>query len=230
MEISRHSGVPAFRKRFLTGAGREWGVNYKEAFVRIVDFVLTLAFTLTRYNADRLDWLYQFADEQGALGINVHPLCDFGAASTNLSDAIPDSIEFQAAAWLLAVLVDRRGLDGPVVTLDVVRRNYIEQSCWPLLREGNGHLRSAPFADLVLSLVVEPDGCITPFIYGFPRSWSLGFIDAQPLTVAIERWRTCCASPVSAILRSALVRLAGLNAEYFDLFGEMLSSALIDAR
>lgn len=185
----------------------------------------TLAFTLTRYNADRLGWLYKFADEEGASGINVHPLSGFGAASIHLSDAIPDSIEFKVASWLLALLVQQRGPGGPAVTLDVVKRSLVEQSCWPLLHEGNERLQTVPFAELVPSLIVEPDGCITPFTYGFPRSWSVGFIDREPLACAVEAWRTTCAASVATILRSTLERLAAVDAEYFDLFGEMLVSA-----
>ncbi len=185
----------------------------------------TLAFTLTKYNADRIQWLYRFADEEGALGVHIHPLSGFGAAGTYLSDAIPDSLEFKVASWLAALLIEQRGPGGPAVTFDVIRRDLVDKSCWPMLLEDKKQLREAPFADLVPSLIVEPDGCIVPFTYGFPRSWSVGFISREPLADAVETWRRECAFHAVSLLRNTLERLAGIDAEYLDLFGEMLISA-----
>ena len=195
------------------------------AVLRDAGIPFSIVFTLTRFNADRLSWLHEFASEEGAVGINVHPLCGYGAASINLANAIPDSIEFQVASWLLALLVKQRGPGGPVVTLDVVRRSRIEESCWPLLIEEDERLLTMPFADLVPSLIIEGDGRISPFIYGFPRSWSVGFLDGEPLADAADAWRSTCAAPVAAIVRSTVERLAASEAEYFDLFGEMMESA-----
>ena len=94
-----------------------------------------------------------------------------------------------------------------------------------MLVEDVERLRSAPFADLVPSLTVEPDGCIVPFTYGFRRKWSLGFIGQKPLDRMVEAWRATCAAPVATILRSTLERLAAAYIEYCDLFWEMLVSA-----
>ncbi|OQZ04013.1 MAG: hypothetical protein B6D34_05285 [Candidatus Brocadia sp. UTAMX1] len=185
----------------------------------------TLAFTLTRYNADRLRWLYEFANEEGAVGIHVHPLSGIGSAGIFLSAAIPDNVEFKVASWLLALLACNNGSGGPVITFDVIPRTVVEQSCWPMLVEDVERLRSAPFADLVPSLSVEPDGCIVPFTYGFRRKWSLGFIGQKPLDRMAEAWHATCAAPVAAILRSTLERLAAADIEYCDLFWEMLVSA-----
>ncbi len=185
----------------------------------------TLAFTLTRYNADRLRWLYEFADEEGAAGVHVHPLCDFGAASVNLRGAVPDSREFRVASWLLAALIQRRGPGGPVVTMDVTRRTSLEQSCWPMLTDDIERIRSTRFSDLVPSLIVEPDGCVVPFIYGFPRSYSIGFIDRERLAEAAEAWRTVHAADVTGIVRSTFERLAAEGAEYVDWFAELLEAA-----
>ena len=202
---------PAMRKGL--GALRKEGLPF------------TLAFTLTRYNADRLPWLYEFAEVEGASGINVHPLCDFGAASINFSDAIPDSREFQAASWLLALLVEGCETDGPSVTLDAMRRVVIERSRWPLLAKNNRRFHQADFSDLVPSLVVEPDGCVVPFIYGFPRKWRLGYLDYDPLITATESWIENCVGPVAHLIQFTLERLASQGADYIDLFGEVLATA-----
>jgi hypothetical protein len=135
-----------------------------------------LIFTLTRANADRLSWLDESADQQEALAVEVHSLCSFGAASVNLSQAISDSREFRVASWLLALLPEWRGRGGPEIALDVIDRRRVEASHW--LRQTNDAAcaATAPFADLVPTLIVEPDGCLTPFIYGFPRHWAVGHL------------------------------------------------------
>ena len=191
--------------------------------LRRADIPFTIAFTLTRYNAGQLQWLYEFAREEGALGINVHPLSGSGSASTHLLDAVPDSLEFQAASWLLALLVQQYDHAGPAVTMDVIRRKMLEKSCWAALKENAGS--ALPSSVLVPSLIVEPDGCILPFTYGFPRSWAIGHLDDDSLSATFEQWRTNHADTIAALLTATLDRLAEKRAEYFDLFGELLITA-----
>ena len=193
--------------------------------LRDEEVTFALVFTLTKYNADRLRWLYDFADEVGALGVEVHPLAGVGAARVNLPDDVPDTTEFKAAAWLLALLHYQRGPGGPGVTLDVIRRERIEQSRWPMIHAGERGLDAAPFADLVPSLIVEPDGCVVPFIYGFPRRWAVGFFEQQSLASAVDAWRSHCAKPVADIVNTTLKRLDEAGADFVDLFAEVLATA-----
>jgi MoaA/NifB/PqqE/SkfB family radical SAM enzyme len=184
-----------------------------------------LAFTLTRYNAHQLTWLIGFAREVGALAVHVHPLCDFGAASEHLADAVPDSLEFRAAGWLLALLVQEDAAHGPAVTMDAIRRRVVQDSCWPMVAGSADDIASAPFADLVPSLVIDTAGSIVPFIYGFPTEWSIGRIGAEPLASAAAAWRTRCALRIAAMIRLTLDRLASAGEDYIDLFGELLATA-----
>src|SRR5262249_50049270 len=68
--------------------------------LREADVPFTIVFTLTRHNVHRLTWMYEFADEVGAAGLETHPLAGSGAAEVNLSDSVPGSLEFSLAAWL----------------------------------------------------------------------------------------------------------------------------------
>jgi MoaA/NifB/PqqE/SkfB family radical SAM enzyme len=191
--------------------------------LREVGLVFSLAFTLTRYNAHRVKWLYEFAEQEGAMGLHVHPLCNYGAARS-MSAAVPDDLEFKAAAWLLALLAQERGGGGPAITLDAIRLGILKEACWPLLAK-DGPVQTAPFSDLVPSLVVEPDGSIVPFIYGFPRSWQIGFVDGEPLGTAAEKWRERHASAVSRLVCSTIAALAVGDDDYLDFFGELLAAA-----
>ncbi len=195
------------------------------AVLRAEGVRFVLVFTLTRTNANRLSWLYEFAEEVGASAIEVHPLCNFGAAAANLSDAIPDSIEFRTAAWLLALLAAHRGSGGPGVVMDVFRRHGVEESAWPLLPDRDRSTAVASFSDLVPSLIVEPDGCVSPFIYGFPRRWAVSGLGQRPLTEDAATWRMRSAEEVAEIVRHTLASLAKEGEDYVDLFGRMLTTA-----
>lgn len=208
-------GVPAAFARMREGL----------AILRGEGVPFVLVFTLTRTNAGRLDWLYGFADEVGAAAVEVHPLCSFGAAARNLPDAAPDTIEYRAAMVLLALLAQRRGEGGPAVFLDVVRCAVVEGSDWPLLPARAAMRGAARFADVVPSLVVEPDGCITPFIYGFPRRWAIGTVGGAPLAQAAGAWRARAEGPLADLVRATLDRLRGSGEELVDLFGQLLRTA-----
>lgn len=185
----------------------------------------TLAFTLTRHNAGQLSWLYDFARQEGAMGLHVHPLCPMGAASTNLSEAIPDSLEFKISSYLLALLSDQNGPGGPIVTLDAMKRVTIEKSSWTMLNGDHDQIMSAPFVDIVPSLVVENDGSIVPFIYDFPRRWAIGNICEGGLSEQADNWRKRFVPTIAKLLRTTLDRLAIENAAYVDLLGELLVTA-----
>ena len=188
-----------------------------------VPFVLV--FTLTLSNADRLSWIYQFADAEGARALEVHPLCNFGAASINLFDVIPDSREFKVASWLLALLVEQRGRGGPGVIFDVVNQEVVERACWPML-PGRRQLRAeARFSELVPTLIVEPDGCIVPFIYGFPRQWAIGLLKNNNFPSAVAAWRARSLKPIATLIETTLERLKLSRAGLIDLFGELLATA-----
>jgi Fe-coproporphyrin III synthase len=186
-----------------------------------------LVFTLHRTNADRLSWLHEFADQEKALAIEIHPLCDFGAASVNFSDAIPSSMEFRIAAWILALISQKRGKGGPAIIIDVFQRLLVEKSVWPLLTMSQMETENVPFSDLVPALIVEPDGCIVPFIYGFPRSWAIGSLNRGSLLDAAESWRTRCLAPVIDVVQTTLYRLRSTDQDYIDLFGQLLKTAHI---
>jgi MoaA/NifB/PqqE/SkfB family radical SAM enzyme len=194
------------------------------SILRDAGIPFSLSYTLTRYNCNRLEWLYEFASKEGAFGLNIHPLSGCGAAATNISDAIPDSQEFKVAAWLLALLVHSNDSGGPAITLDVVKPVLLEHCCWPLLQD-QLDFNHFTFTDLVPALVLEPDGCISPFTYGFPRHLAIGNINQSNLKSLTDIWCTSSAPIVAKILNRTLKRLAQSKADYCDLFGEMLISA-----
>lgn len=194
-------------------------------FLQNAGIPFSLSFTLTRYNADRISWLYDFAAKKNAFGIQVHPLCDFGSAADNLREATPDSLEFKAASWLLALLLQQNKNSSPVATLDAVERTRINETTWPLLSQNSDIRQKTPLTDLLPSIVVEYDGAIKPFIFGFPDRWAIGTIHTESLSDELSAWRVKHSATLSQMLRTTLTRLEQEDAEYIDLFGELLKTA-----
>lgn len=173
-----------------------------------------------------MSWLYSFAREAGAEGVHIHPLSGTGAATKNLADAVPDSYEFKIASYLMAlVMAQHEPGDGPAAIFDVIRRSVIAESSWLQLLNKAGKLRTSAFSDVAPALIVEPDGCVVPFTYGFPRQWAIGHLDREPLIDAAGRWLTTSAGHIARLLDATLARLAANDAEFLDLFGEMMISA-----
>ena len=56
----------------------------------------------------------------------------------------------------------------------------------------------------------------------YPRRWSLGSIDGGWFPNVVDAWCTTCASPVAEIFNDTLEWFSKMNAEYVDLFGELL--------
>ncbi len=185
----------------------------------------TLAFTLTKHNAHRMSWLYSFAREAGAAGIHVHPLSMSGAATKNLADAVPDSLEFKIASIFMAIVMAQDKSDGPAAIFDVIQRSVIEESNWLQRMNIGDSLPSTAFSELVPALVVEPDGCIVPFTYGFPRRWLVGHLGQGTLEDSAGRWLAASSSQIARLLHDTLIRLAADGAEFVDLFGELMSTA-----
>lgn len=185
----------------------------------------TIVFTLTRDNVHLLSGMYALADDVGAAALEVHPLAASGAAEVNLPDAVPGSLEFSVAAWLLALLAQRRGPGGPGVILDAVPRAVVESSGWPAGSLAGAPPGTARFSDLVPSLVVEADGVIAPYVHGFPRSMSVGVVGQDALGEAAAAWTTRNGEPIAGLVRGMLDRLAARGAEYIDLFGELRVAA-----
>src|SRR3569832_1370816 len=76
-------------------------------------------FTLTQHNLHELQWVVQFALEQGARLVQVHPLDGVGHAETRMTGASPDEIE-TAYAWLMGRQLQKAVQDRLAIHVDLV--------------------------------------------------------------------------------------------------------------
>jgi MoaA/NifB/PqqE/SkfB family radical SAM enzyme len=146
-------------------------------------------FTLTQYNLDELEWVADFALEQGAKLLQIHPLEDVGRARVEIPGERPDAIE-SAYAIIEAVRLKENLSDRMYVQVDLLDREFMEsEPARVFADELPEEFESFAFADLVSPLVIEPDGAAVPIQYGFARQYALGNLHEAPLAELMTRWR-----------------------------------------
>ena len=146
-------------------------------------------FTLTQYNLDELDWVADFALQQGASLLQIHPLEDIGRARVEIPGEGPDAIE-AAYAVIEALRLKEELSDQMYVQVDFFDREFMAADPARVFAdELPAELESVPFAELVSPLVIEPDGAAVPIQYGFARQYALGNLYEARLSELMTRWR-----------------------------------------
>ena len=144
-------------------------------------------FTLTFHNVHELEWVADFAVEQGASLLQLHPLEPVGRATCRLGESYPDGEE-NAAALCEAGRI-RELYEGK---LEV----QIDLATVPAMREHPTRVfvREATLcgaqtvADVIAPLVIETSGLVSPLQYGFPRAWAWGSIKDRSLPDLAADW------------------------------------------
>ena len=137
--------------------------------------------TLTMHNLHELDWVADFAADQGAALLQVHPL-ELAGRGRSLPGQRPDEIELQWAVVECARLRPTRKLAGRPPRCRPRRRPAPAPP--PPTRAARRDL-----AELIEPLVIESSGAITPIEHGFDRRWSLGSLHDGDLGAAIDQFR-----------------------------------------
>jgi MoaA/NifB/PqqE/SkfB family radical SAM enzyme len=144
-------------------------------------------FTLTFHNVHELDWVAQFAVEQGAKLLQLHPLEPVGRAISTLEGSLPDGEE-NAAALFEAVRIRELYKDVIDVQIDLATiPALLEHPTRVFVRDATV-CGEQTVADVVAPLVVESSGWVSPLQYGFPRAWSWGNIKEARLPELAASW------------------------------------------
>jgi Fe-coproporphyrin III synthase len=156
--------------------------------VREHEFVFGFIFTLTQWNLHELDAVAEIAVEEGARLLVVHPLEMVGRARDELLGYRPDGIELATSALAVAQL-QQQYESRLLVQWDCFDRSALAKD--PARYYAGGDIRQPDMrlAELVLPLVIEPDGAVVPIEYGFPRGFALGNLYQDSLEVMAQRWK-----------------------------------------
>ncbi|MFI5973103.1 radical SAM/SPASM domain-containing protein [Streptomyces sp. NPDC051452] len=149
-------------------------------------------FTLTQFNIQELAWVADFAVAAGAALLQIHPLEAEGNAVGALPDAVPDVTEMLFSVLEAARLRTSTDL---VIQLDLVERgNLVSQADRFRLGDsgdegdGQGDGPAERLSSWLSPLVVETDGTVVPFTYGFDRRFALGNLHETPLSAQARTW------------------------------------------
>ena len=189
--------------------------------VRAAGVPFGVIFTLTRHNADQLEWLVSFAAEQGAGLVQVHPLTQIGRARTDLPAAGPDATELLAALAELDRL--QRLYPGLELRLDAATTGQLAAHRAELVADPDG-----PLADLVPVLLVDDHGAVTPLTHDLDRSYGLGSLAYARLSELAAAWQATTAGRLAELLAAAHDRLVRPGADpiayWYDTVAELSRS------
>ncbi len=169
---------------------RERGINF--GFI----------FTLTQYNLHELQWVADFALEQGAKLLQIHPLDEVGHAVENMIGETPDQIE-NAYAWMLGQQIQRSSADRLAVQVDLVFSEHLKARPELFYAGAVSQDEHAQLGELLSPLIIEADGSVVPLQYGFPRAYALGNLANARLSSMANTWRQNSMTSFHALCRAA---------------------------
>lgn len=131
--------------------------------------------TVTPQSWDSLIWLGEFAYENGAKLLQLHPLEMHGRALQEFPDlSFDDTLAHQT--FILATYLQSKYVDKMVVQLDLLHRDYLEAFPQIVNSFDRKCSQRGRVSDLLDTIIVEETGRILPIAYGFASKFAIGDI------------------------------------------------------
>jgi MoaA/NifB/PqqE/SkfB family radical SAM enzyme len=179
-------GVPESHNR-MRGSERAFEAMLSRlSGVRASGIAFGFIFTLTQYNLHEMAWAAEFAFQQGARLFQIHPLEEVGRAGQVLVGARPDDME-SAYAYLEVERIRRQYEGSMAIQFDLVHAQIVRDNPERFFDESEASDR--PLGELVSPLVIEADGRVVPFGYGFASRFALGSLCDARLRELAAKWR-----------------------------------------
>jgi len=169
-------------------------------------------FTLTFHNVHELEWVAQFAVEQGARLLQLHPLEPVGRATRTLEGSVPDGEE-NAAALFEAVRIRELYRDVIDVQIDLATIPALLDHPTRVFVRDAEVCGDQTVADVIAPLVIETSGLVSPLQYGFPRAWSWGNVNDARLPDLAVSWLSQNYPAFLALCQSTYERLVTNDSE-----------------
>ena len=161
-------GVPESHDRMRSMPRAFDSMRAKLARVRESGIPFGFLFTLTLENLHELEWVADFAAEEGAGLLQIHPLERVGRA-TEYELLPPDDLEL-AYAFLEVARLQERHRGRLTLQYDVADRTLIEREpcrAFAIAEPVASTFEELPLASLVSPLVLQDDGWVVPIQHGF---------------------------------------------------------------
>lgn len=180
--------------------------------------------TLTQRNWEHLLWVAEFAAENKALLLQIHPLELTGRASSQMVGDVPEDDVLAKAYILVFALMAKYG-DIMKIQLDLLYRDHLrEEPGLVYAGESEGSPdQTAPVQFLGL-LVLEPDGTIVPVSYGFSRRYKVCNVKEQRLADAWPNYLLNSYPAFKALCRQVWNELCALDAPILSNWHEVIVS------
>lgn len=160
------------------------------AAVRASGIPFGFIFTFTQFNAHEVPWVADFALEQGASTLQLHPLAPTGRARLELPGSVPHAEE--AAYAYLAAMRARQIVGSAVrIKLNLADREALLEDPGRVFAHAPEPVEQhRPLAEILSPLVVEADGTVVPIQYGFGRWFRFGRLGhGHRLREMIDPWK-----------------------------------------
>jgi MoaA/NifB/PqqE/SkfB family radical SAM enzyme len=141
--------------------------------------------TLTKQNFRELDWVANFALEQGAKLLQIHVLAEVGHASQNLAGFRP-STEILSFVYLKAIRLREALGNQMIIQIDLAHQEALRAAPETFF------VGESAISDLISPLIIEADGTVVPIQHGFARHYAFGNLQAASLTEMFDRWYQEC--------------------------------------
>lgn len=129
--------------------------------------------TVTPQSWESLLWLGEFAHEQGASLLQLHPLEMYGRATEMLpASALDDTMHHRI--FILANYLRSKYAGQMAVQLDLLHREYLREYPQSVNTFERQCASTGRVSDLFDTIIVEESGCISPVSYGFSQDYSIG--------------------------------------------------------
>lgn len=171
-------------------------------------------FTLTQFNLHELQWVVEFALEQGAQSVQIHPLDEVGHATDEMRGAAPDSVE-KAYAWLVRQQLQTAVGAQLAIHIDLIFSEALKANAQHFYAATDTCDAATPLADLLAPLIIESDGTVVPMQYGFSRQYALGTLTHSTLSEMATSWQLDKMHSFYALCRRAHVAVCNEAAPRF---------------
>jgi MoaA/NifB/PqqE/SkfB family radical SAM enzyme len=161
---------------FIRGSQRAFQqMEERLELIREERIPFAFVYTLTRNNLADLEWVADFAVEQGASMLQVHPLEEFGRACSDLRGQALSGREIDTA-WMMVEYLREIHRGKLMIHLDQLSRYHLP-------------VTSSNLYEMVSPLVIEDDGTVVPLRYGFPRAFAFGSLHTSTLAEMAADWK-----------------------------------------
>lgn len=184
---------------------------------------VAVAMCVTRNTLEDVPWVYDFAKEQGARALQLHPLAMIGRASLACGGFRMEEEDLGRLS-LVAQLLDNASDGGPRVHVDLVETEALAASrpLFPLLqRSSNDPLT---LGELVNPLIITERGTIVPFAYGIDKFYSIGTIEDN-LDVAIKQFRSEGWGNLAKLVSYTFDEVQGSDRTYVEWYEELVQAS-----